>query len=211
MSRLSVNDNLLYNGNFELAPAFTAATNTDDRWIDGTAGGSLVNELYRWGLSFSGTGTAQFDNTVKYSGSYSMKLSTTAVSSFVEVSPSRLAPSTNLLCRSYLVWVNPSTSYTCTYRMKTEYVSGDATNGARVNFQERNGTGSAVTSNQPSAIKTTTDWTLYTVTFTTNSTTRFINPVPQIYGHQGTATLVMNAWFDEVTIKPTTAVTRTSV
>jgi hypothetical protein len=95
--------------------------------------------------------------------------------------------------------------------MKTSLGSGDATNGARVNFQERNGAGTAVTSNQPTAVKTTTDWTLYTVTFTTNANTRFINPVLQIYGHQGTATLIMDAWFDEVTIKPTTAVTRAAV
>ena len=52
-------------------------------------------------------------------------------------------------------------------------------------------------------VKTTTGWTKYTTVFTTNSATREVNIEPRIYGHTGTGTLIMDAWFDDIVLKKT--------
>ena len=53
-------------------------------------------------------------------------------------------------------------------------------------------------------VKTTTDWTLYTVTFTTAANTVYLAFDHRVYGHQGAATLIMDAWFDDIYLAPTT-------
>jgi hypothetical protein len=109
--------------------------------------------------------------------------------------------------------VLPSTSYTASLWMKTQLNSGSATTGARYFIQEYNGTGatSVTTTNVVTGVVTTTDWTYYTLTFTTNSATRYINPKISINGNDGAATLIMDAWFDDITLTPTTATTRTAL
>lgn len=196
-------DNLLSNGNFEYAPPFTAAQ-TSSGWIDGTAGGSLsTGYQYGWGLNRSGTATAQYDSTEKKFGTNSLKLSTLAVASYAEVNKygSTSAP----YYKASVIPALPNTTYTVTWWMKTNYVSGDSSQGATVGFIEWNGAFSATTFNSgPGAtIKTTTDWTQYSFTVTTASTTRFVNVQPRIYGHTGTATLIMDAWFDDITLTKT--------
>lgn len=51
---------------------------------------------------------------------------------------------------------------------------------------------------------TTTDWTFYTTTFTTGATTSYIVFDHRVYGHQGAATLIMDAWFDDIYLAKTT-------
>jgi hypothetical protein len=94
--------------------------------------------------------------------------------------------------------------------MKTNYVSGDATNGARLTFASVGNTGGSVlvTTNDIS-VKTTTDWTQYSGTFTTDANSYYIRVSPRIYGHQGTATLIMDAWFDDVELFEAGTVSRT--
>jgi hypothetical protein len=106
----------------------------------------------------------------------------------------------------------PSTSYTLTWWMKTNYTSGDASQGATVGLIEFTGAFSATTFNRNDAatLKTTTDWTQYSLTVTTQTTTRFINIQPRIYGHTGTATLIMDAWFDDIVLTKTTPDTRSA-
>ncbi len=44
-------NSVLYNGNFEVKPSvLTAQTNTNTRWIDGTAAGSTAKLAYGWGV-----------------------------------------------------------------------------------------------------------------------------------------------------------------
>src|SRR5690606_25576719 len=62
-ARQPVNRNLVYNGDFEYAPPFVAATTTSGRWIDGTAAGSTTNNLFGW-WCFEGVGLARFDDSV---------------------------------------------------------------------------------------------------------------------------------------------------
>lgn len=203
-------DNLVFNGDFEYAPAFTAATTTSQRWIDGTSGGSTTNNIYGWGTNLSGTTSVQFDSSEKKFGNNSLKISLLAAGSYAEVN--KYGSNTTQFYKSYLIPALPSTSYTVTWWMKTNYVSGDTSQGATVGLIEFNGAFSATTFNSGSGatIKTTNDWTQYSFTVTTQSTTRFLNVQPRIYGHQGTATLIMDAWFDDISIVKTTPDTRTT-
>lgn len=209
VARKLVNGNLVKNGDFEFAPPFTAATATGARFIDGTAAGSTSNNLFGWYISgIVGSASAKFDNTVSYSSTNSLKVSITATGSYIEVF---LPTETGAGAGYYgkIIPVLPNTSYTLTYRMKTNYVSGDATNGAAVVLIGSTGAGTDATSSVSGTyVKTTTDWTQYTLTLTTAATVRYLQINPRVYGHQGTGTLIMDAWFDDISLKPTTSTTR---
>ncbi len=56
-------------------------------------------------------------------------------------------------------------------------------------------------------MKTTTDWTYFTYTFTTDSNINYIKTAFRI-NNDGAATLIMDAWFDDIQLYPTTPVTR---
>lgn len=198
-TRVTINNNVR-NGDFETTPAFVAATNTTNRWIDGTAAGSTTNDAYGWGTNSSGTWAAQFDSSEKHGGNNSIKLSTLNITSFVEVAPYQ-GTTTVAKLDSYAMSASPSTSYTISGLIKTNLVSGTATNGVNIEVSERDAAGTLLVSNLiTTAIKTTTDWTFYTKTFTTNANTIYIVPRLIVYGHQGTGTLIIDAWFDDVTL-----------
>lgn len=199
---------MVFNGDFGIAPVVNVPITTQYRWIDGTASGNNVpTTIFGWGVeSLTGTGGAQFDTSVKYSGNASMKLSTSAVSSTVEVSQKANSSFINST-----IPVLPSTSYTVTGRIKTNITSGTATTGAQLRAIELQGNNSstAATNTIASGIVTTQDWTQYTLTFTTSATTRFIKMLCRIV-NDGAATLIMDAWFDDIELRPTTAIARTS-
>jgi hypothetical protein len=209
--REDAGQNLVFNPDFESAPSFTAATTTAARWIDGTSGGSLTVDTYRWALrSAGGSVAARFDDGEAATGTYSLKISTTATGSFAEAANYRSGgnPSASEAA-AYLIPVEPSTTYTVSYRMKTEAVSGDSNHGATLAITEHSATGGAATTTRlASYIKTTTDWTEYTFSFTTQSGTGTLVVNPRLYGHTGTGTLIMNAWFDDIRLR---SVTRPSV
>jgi len=206
-TRKAVGGNMVFNGDFEIAPVVNVPTTTQYRWIDGTASGNNVpTTIFGWGLeSLTGTGGAQFDTSVKYSGNASMKLSTSAVSSTVEVSQKANSSFINST-----IPVLPSTSYTATGRIKTNITSGTATTGAQLRAIELQGNNSstAATNIIASDIVTTQDWTQYTATFTTASNTRFIKMLCRLV-NDGAATLIGDAWFDDITLTKTTPETRT--
>lgn len=207
-TRKAVGGNMVFNGDFEIAPVVNVPTTTQYRWIDGTASGNSVPTIiFGWGLeSLTGTGGAQFDTSVKYSGNASMKLSTSAVSSTVEVSQKANSSFINST-----IPVLPSTSYTATCRIKTNITSGTATTGAQLRAIELQGNNSstAATNTIASGIVTTQDWTQYTATFTTASNTRFIKMVCRLI-NDGAATLIGDAYFDDITLTLTTPETRTA-
>jgi hypothetical protein len=202
-------DNLLSNGNFEYAPPFTAVTTTNARWIDGTSGGSSATTgPYGWYIGARlGSAAASFDSTAPLSGTNSLKLSTTATASRIEVySFSSTAIGKKLTAIPAL----PNTTYTITFSMKTNVVSGSAT-GISAGFYEYDGTGAVVTGNMTGSVNTTTDKKVYTVTKTTSSTTRFIGAVIVLLGENGAGTLIMDAWFDDITLTKVPANARTVV
>ena len=201
--RVPANGNLVKNFDFEVAPTFVAVPGTTTRWIDGTSAGSTTNSTYKWAIDYSGTVSCRFDPTTFYAGASSMKLSTTAVASWAEISSVRGTP-TVLTLPIDGIRMNPGVSYTCRFRMKTDYISGDATNGATLAVQEYNAAASVTATNLGTYIKTTTDWTEYEFSFTANAATQFARIQMRVYGHQGAATLIMDAWFDDIYLAPTT-------
>ena len=89
--------------------------------------------------------------------------------------------------------------------MKTNYVSGDSDDGAYIQFTDRNDSnGTSLTSTTSTKVKTTTDWTQYTGTFTTNVGANCLDVLMFVKGNSGTATLIMDAWFDDIYLAPTT-------
>jgi hypothetical protein len=206
-------DNLVFNGDFEYAPAFTAATNTAARFIDGTASGSISNSIYGWSVSGSNGFAAQFDTTEYKTGTKSMKISTTNTGSYVEL----FVPTYQNDKATYfgkVIPIQPNTSYTYSFWMKTNLVSGTATNGAYMAllFSAANGgsNASCTPTINTTIVKTTQNWTQYSGTFTTTSVDAFVQINLRIYGHQGTATLIMDAWFDDIVLTKTTPDTRQS-
>lgn len=201
--RTPVNGNLVYNGDFEYAPPFTAATTTQFRWINGTAaGGNDPYNIFGWGIdSIVGTASAQYDSATKQSGSSSLKLS--------------VASGGTITCRqkanashTALIPVRPSTSYTMTGWIKTNITSGTASTGVQIIAANQNSTFTYGTNNVlNSTVTTTQDWTYYTTTFTTASNTVWINMTARIL-NDGAATLIGDAWFDDITLTPTTNTVR---
>ncbi|MBP6045258.1 carbohydrate binding domain-containing protein [Candidatus Woesebacteria bacterium] len=185
---------IMNNGDFENAPAFTAATTTNIRFINGTAAGSVSDTLGRgWGTrTVTGTASAQYDTAEFHSGAVSMKILTGATGSAIEVS--------NVTTGNLYQHVSPDTVYDYSFWMKTQYTSGDSTLGAHIGFKIRNAAGSNTATTVSSNVKTTTGWTQYTGQITTNSTADSITPSLQILGNAGTGTMIMTAWFDDIVI-----------
>jgi len=209
-TRKLVNNNLVYNGDFEIAPpaATNVATTTGGRYVNGTAGGSApsAQSVFGWIMwNYIGSYAAQFDYSVKRDGIASMKISTTATASTVGL---RVSIHNDPSFKHNNIPVLPSTSYTASGWVKTSLISGSATTGARLRFATSTGTGDVTTVDAVASIVTTTDWTQYSVTFTTAATARFITPVLQILGNDGAGTLIMDAWFADIQLYPTTPVTR---
>jgi len=210
--RKLVNDNLVYNGDFEYAPPFTAVTTTQFRWINGTAGGSNNPGdcgIFVWGIqNITGTAAASYDAGNGNSGNYAMKLSTTATASQITVSQK-----SNASFLGTTIPAQPSTTYKVSFWLKTNFNSGSATTGANLQVIGLSGdnTTTVQTISVASGIVTTTGWTQYTGTFTTISTVRYLNVTPRVTGNDGTATLIMDAWFDDIVLVPTTTPTRTLI
>jgi hypothetical protein len=113
-TRKLVNNNLVYNGDFEIAPpaATNVATTTGGRYVDGTAGGSApsAQSVFGWIMwNYIGSYAAQFDYSVKRDGIASMKISTTATASTVGL---RVSIHNDPSFKHNNIPVLPSTSYT---------------------------------------------------------------------------------------------------
>lgn len=183
----------------DLPATNVAQTTGTTNWINGTSGGSSTITPYGWRCGNSGSWAVLFDTSNPNIGRASLKLSTTGASSYLEVrSNNGTAYYSNVNQFALL----PNTQYRMTYRMKTNYVSGDAT-GAYCNLLMSNSAGTSATnpSAQGSAVKTTTGWTTYTINFTTSADCAWGHLELRIYGHNsGTANLVMDAWFDDIIV-----------
>jgi hypothetical protein len=207
--RSTISPNLVKNGDFETAPPFTAVQTGNNTYINGTAAGTSTITPFGWRIGYSGTATAQFDSGNAHSGTNDLKLSTTAIASFTEA---RQTPAYGTLSTDPFGFVlKPSTAYTLTYWIKTNVVSGSATTGAVVAVLSANGDGTNIQTYTGTSVKTTTDWTQYTLNLTTGANDRFGHVECRVYGHQGTGTLIMDAWFDDIVLTPTIPVTRTAI
>ncbi|MCA1565824.1 MAG: hypothetical protein LC803_09340 [Acidobacteria bacterium] len=207
--RLPLGGIFIPNADFEVSPPFTAATNVANVFIDGTAAGSTANESYGWTIYFkNSTVEASFDTTNAYAGSTSLEISTKATASQIVCSQWKAATTAN--AGKCLIRVLPSTDYTVRYRMKTNYVSGDSTSGAHVRVRTWTAAAGLVATTSGTAVKTTVDWTEYSIAFTTGATAVWVSIEPIIIGDTGTATLIMDAWYDTISLTPTTATSRST-
>lgn len=197
---VSRNNNLLYNGNFESKPSsITAATSTSNKWIDGTSGGSGAAKAYGWRTDvLAGTGSGGFDTTIFNSGAASLKVSTLSSGSNMIV---QLCPTgTGNTVSQAMIPAKPSTAYTCVFWMKTTVNSGAATDGAFLAVRTLTSADATIATTTSTKVNTTTGWTKYTVTLTTGGTTAYINIILQVTGNNGTGTLVMDAWYDDIVL-----------
>lgn len=208
--RRSIWENLQKNADFELIPTFVAPTTSTSVFVTGTAGGSATDNTYTWATNKGGTAQVFFDTAEKHSGSSSIKVSTLATGSFMYA---RTVPgsATNQKLRDYAIIVAPNTSYTVEFWMKTNLVSGSAASGARLALVQYNNAASALTTTQSTAVLTTTDWTKYSFSVTTQATCSFLEIQCRVVGNDGSATLIMDGWFDDIVIRPTTEIVRTAV
>jgi len=209
--RKLVNDNLVYNGDFEYAPSTNTPTNSNQTWIDGTSGGSASNTLFGWGISNGANSlhaNAVFDNTVSHSGNWSIRLSTdgTIAGSYVQLN--QFISTSNLNNARYIP-CTPSTNYLLTGWMKTTYISGTASSdGAQLGIYVYNGSQVLLQQIFTTKVNTTTSWTQYQISFTTSSTAYCL----AVNLNNGVTTnLALNAWFDDIVLVPTTTPTRTLI
>lgn len=206
--RRTVGEAFVLNGDFTTVPTLVAPQTTTG-YINGTATGSAVPIAgSNWAVfGLNNSITAQIDNTVTFNGKATLKLATTDVNSRVTAQNILSATRAGML---QAIPVLPSTAYTCTFYMKTNVTSGDSDDGAHTAFVERNSEGGQVVVNADTPVKITQDWTLHTISFTTNSATRFLTIRPHVTGNTGTATLIMDAWFADFRVS-STALLRTAV
>ena len=195
--------NMIPNGDFSYQPPQLVATTEDNTWINNTALGNPQSgfgneDIFCWGLNEGGSGSGEF---VYVDDVPALKIATLATASFVEVSlvPGS-APARNLL--NHAIKVKPLTAYRVSFMMKTNVTSGDATNGAQLNVGEINFAGTTLINNTTAARKVTGDWEAFTLDFTTGAATDYVNVIMRIYGHQGAATLIMEAWFKNLLMLP---------
>jgi hypothetical protein len=209
-TRKAVGGNLVYNGDFEIAPVVNVAQTTAYKWYDGTVGGNGSNTpsvntnrtsgIYYW--DEGGQGSIMIDTTEQFRGKNSLKVSTLATGSYAAASLG------DFNVDDYIP-VLPSTSYTYSVWIKTNYVSGVATSGAFFSLVELNGARTTGLNTDTTRVKTTQDWTQYTGTFTTAASARFVRAMMRVIGNDGTGTLIMDAWFADITLTKTTPEART--
>lgn len=207
-----VDGNLVKNGDFSYVPRVNVATTTNTKWIDGTAGGSSslqTAKLFGYKINFAaGSGAAMFDTSVLYNGKPTLKVSTTATGSDIQIPIGSFAQAE--IVQGYSIKIKPSTSYKIRYTLKTSPVTGDATTGAVMGAYQYTSAGAYINSlGSYTAVKVAQDFTVYEVTFSTGGTGRWVTPYCRVKGNDGTATLIMDAWFADISLTETTLPTST--
>lgn len=205
LRRQPVNYNMVPNGELTYIPQVNVPQTVGNRWLDGTAGGSSTNTLFKFAAyNYTNSYEASFTTV---SGINSIKLSTKAVNSSIGVGThfgdAASAKLNNIPCQ-------PNTTYTISGYITTNLVSGAASTGARISASQQAGDATTPSGSGRALgiISTTTPRTFYTGTFTTSATARYIKVDCSITGNDGAATLIMDAWFDSLVLTPTTPTAR---
>lgn len=205
-NRPRLNENLVFNGDFEDQPTTVAGTNTTSRWINGSAAGSSTDNSKGWAIPASALGAqaeARFDPTVGYGGGGSMKLSTLDAAGTISVAQATNITSGNAQLED-LTQLKPNTAYTLMARVKTANV---ASNGCFIDVREFKEDKTSSTTNTSSKLSGTNDWTLITLNFTTGALTKRGCVILRL----NVAGNVSDAWFDKIRIFQTTPEARVRV
>lgn len=201
--RTLVEGNLAGNGIFAFAPppALDTPTTADNTWIDNTGGSD--NNVFGWTLWVrQGTGTAMFDHGMRWQEQPTLKITTTTAGSTVAAGIARGSDPQSV--RQHGIATAPNTRYTAKVAIRTQVLGGAADSGAYLAVEEYDGDGTLVESAPTPQVRTTSNFTEYSIAFSTKSSTRYL--VPQLYvrGNDGAGTLRMTAWFGAVHLIPAT-------
>jgi len=204
-TRKAVNGNMVYNGDFEIAPVVNVPQTTASAWIDGTATGSSTNNVFGWTVPGSGvtsSGTISFDTTVRKNGTKSIRLSALdATGTAIAAQALSAGTPTKQELGVTVAAVLPSKSYTLTCWAKT---TNAAASSVYADIREHNGVGVQVITTPTNKLSGTNDWTQLTATVTTNAGTRFMGIILRNTGGGN----ISDAWFDDIQLYPTTPITR---
>lgn len=219
--------NAIFNGNFEIAPPFTASTTANDVVVNGTAAGGNAGTLgvsvsaekskYKWKVNIYTTtnGNVSYDSYDKYSGNYSMRLAGSAIKERVNLTYGRRQYpdlSNEFDITQQLVPVFPSKQYTISASVKQTITNESGTAGiygsligifehSPIAYITTNYLNNGNAANQSWA--TTMDWTNKSLTFTTNANTRYLNITPYIAGN-ATNYADISTWFDDIDLETIT-------
>ncbi len=206
-AREVIGGNLVKNGDFSYVPRVNVATTTSLRWIDGTAGGSTTNDLFKWHyVNDAGTTSAQFDSTEKYSGGFSIKIDATDASGrgrviYGSTNGTSASLSASML-KQYAIPVKPNTSYTLSYWAKSLNLAGNG----RISVHQHTGGGTRLGITQPAGNLTgTNDWTLLSGQFTTQATAKYL-----VFSCEIATAGIQTLWFSDISLTETTLPTRTA-
>lgn len=223
-NRKTIGKNLIPNGDFSIAPYTEANTTSNDVVVDGTANGqddgsfgsppTPPKQLFKWKHNIYQTtgGYTKYETEEKYSGVASMKMHGAPVKERVNISLSQrnFSDSNNSYdIRTNLIPVKPSTQYKGTVRFKLQVENGVGTPGVygfEVNFVEHKATGFKAhnllneenTANKKFS-ESKDQWFEKSITITTSSDTRFINPDVRIGGNSSNYADI-TVWVDEVSL-----------
>ena len=185
---------LASNGGFESQPSYTADTNTNGKWIDGTAGGSASDDTYKWYFSKSGADVhARFATDDAYEGVGSLKAVIGSNSSYFEIR----GDATGYFGARGIA-LTPGLRYRVYAAMKSENVSGDASGGQHVQFlcSKADGSNASQEFSVTGNVKINQGWTLFYVDFTAGPNSYWGHFECRCYGHTGAATLQGTFRFD---------------
>lgn len=197
VARRRMGQPFIKNARMENIPQLTAATTANQTWIDGTAGGSLTNRTYGWGApNITPSAAASFDATTTHFGHGSIKIETFDAAGTAAISVYRSTPS------GFALPVEPGKSYTLRAWAKCQAATNQGVNIAPRTLTNSYATINTYTGN---TIGGTTDWTLLTVTFTTEANAAYV--VPLLRYAPGQAGV---CWFDEIDLLPNFIVERLS-
>lgn len=197
-ARLVVGQPFIFNSRFEKLPTFVAATTTNQRWIDGTATGSLTNSSYGWGApNITSSAAVSFDTTTTHNGFSSIKLESLDATGVSAVSTYRATPN------GYAWPVSPNTTYKLRAWAKC---TNKPAGGVNIALRTLTSTYTTISTNTSNLIGGTTDWTQLEVIYTTEANAAFVVPLLR-----DTAGLIGSAWFTEIELLPVTRMSRTSV
>jgi hypothetical protein len=160
-ARKVIDGNLLYNGDFAIAPYFVGAQTGGAKWNDGTVAASAVNDIYGWYV-ITGVATAAYSIIDK-----EFIIQTDATGRGRALSAPFETSTTAANVAKYGIPLKPNTSYTFSGYVK----SVDATASAqRIDCILFNQDGTAISTETTSYMPAgDSEYTLQTVTFTTAS------------------------------------------
>ena len=197
---LLADTNIVENGDFETIPSPSVPQTTTNRYIDGTATGSITDAGFFWhadGVNSFETAEIQTAEKIKGSGALHIHVESGG-SGVVEVRSGASGYGTGA---SEGFAMKPDTTYILSGWIKTANMTGDSNNGVIIQMLEANSGGTNIGSAGSSAyIKTDQDWTYFEDEFTTNSTTARGHVECRFYGHTGAGTLLGDAYFDDIRV-----------